>query len=481
VHYTIYGSTITIYQLKPIAAAPFNIGQLFTVLYLAGVLFLMIRLAWQLISLKRIINQPETATSYAFFKKVKLNEHTTENDIIATHEQVHAKQWHSADVLIIEAVMIINWFNPVVYMYRYAVKHIHEFIADSHTLKAGTNKADYAMLLLSQTFNAPQHQLVSNFFNKSLLKQRIIMLQKNKSQRIALIKYGLSAPLFILMLILSSATVNNSKAVKKVNIIAQNVFNMPADEASLSRIITVKLMPPDTSGRAKISASNKAINHTITLEIKAERDKAASFVTEADTNQVFEAVEQEPTFSGFNEYLAKNIHYPAVDYENNVQGKVFLQFIVEKDGSISNIKPLRGPSATIIAEAVRVVSNSPKWNPGVQNGRPVRVQYTVPISFTLAPDDNGTTNNSQMLSGAVVTSYKFTKPDSSKKPFTITLTPPNNPLYVVDGKIMDANFDLKLIDVKSIKSLTVLKDATARAIYGSRAANGVIIVATNSK
>jgi beta-lactamase regulating signal transducer with metallopeptidase domain len=68
---------------------------------------------------------------------------------------VHARQWHSADVLIIEAVMIINWFNPIVYLYRFAIKHVHEFIADRQALKAGTNKADYAMLLLSQTFDTP--------------------------------------------------------------------------------------------------------------------------------------------------------------------------------------------------------------------------------------------------------------------------------------------------------------------------------------
>jgi len=59
------------------------------------------------------------------------------HDIIAAHEDTHARQWHSADVLIIEAVMIINWFNPVVYLYRFAIKHIHEFIADSRPLSRG--------------------------------------------------------------------------------------------------------------------------------------------------------------------------------------------------------------------------------------------------------------------------------------------------------------------------------------------------------
>src|SRR5207302_7439961 len=129
---------------------------------------------------------------------------------------------------IIEAILIVNWFNPVVYLYRFAIKHIHEFIADRQAIKAGTDKTDYALLLLSQTFNAPAHRLVNPFFNKSLLKQRILMLQKNKSHHVALIKYGLTAPLFVLMLILSSATVNNSKTIRLLNKKAEWVFLTPA-------------------------------------------------------------------------------------------------------------------------------------------------------------------------------------------------------------------------------------------------------------
>ena len=142
---------------------------------------------------------------YSFFKKIKIGENIADYKVIAAHENVHAGQWHSADVLLVETVMVINWFNPVVYLYRLAIKHIHEFIADRQAIKSGTNKEDYALLLLSQTFNAPAHQLVNPFYNHSLLRQRIIMMQKNNSNRMALIKYGLSVPLFVLMLILSSA------------------------------------------------------------------------------------------------------------------------------------------------------------------------------------------------------------------------------------------------------------------------------------
>jgi len=109
-------------------------------------------------------------------------------------------------------------------------------------------------------------------------------------------------------------------------------------------------------------------------------------VTE-DSNEIFTAVENSAEFPGgiekFYSYLSKSIRYPGVARENNVQGKVFLTFVVEKDGSLTDIKVLRGIGSGCDEEAMRVIKASPKWKPGQQNGRPVRQQYTVPISFTL--------------------------------------------------------------------------------------------------
>jgi len=109
-------------------------------------------------------------------------------------------------------------------------------------------------------------------------------------------------------------------------------------------------------------------------------------VTE-DSNEIFTAVENSAEFPGgiekFYAYLQKNMRYPAVARENNVQGKVFLTFVVEKDGSLTDIKVLRGIGSGCDEEAVRVIKASPRWKPGQQNGRNVRQQYTVPISFTL--------------------------------------------------------------------------------------------------
>jgi BlaR1 peptidase M56 len=228
VKYTIYTSPVMFYQFKPIRNTQITLGEVFVAIYIIGIAYLLIRFISQLIALNKIIDQPQADVAYSFFKKIRLGNNLQNNQVVAAHERVHANQWHSVDILLTEAVMIMNWFNPIVYFYRLAVKHIHEFIADKQAIKAGTTKETYALLLLSQTFNTEAHRLVNPFFNQSLLKKRIKMLQKNNSKYAALVKYGLSAPLFVLMLILSSATVNNSKPVRLFNKKAEQVFLIKA-------------------------------------------------------------------------------------------------------------------------------------------------------------------------------------------------------------------------------------------------------------
>ncbi|RYZ95276.1 MAG: energy transducer TonB [Sphingobacteriaceae bacterium] len=114
-------------------------------------------------------------------------------------------------------------------------------------------------------------------------------------------------------------------------------------------------------------------------------------VIEGDPNEIFTAVENPPEFPGgiakFYAYLRDNTKYPALERENNVQGKVFVSFVVEKDGALTDVKVTRGVSSGIDAEAIRVLKKSPRWKPGIQNGRPVRVQYSVPVAFTLQGDE----------------------------------------------------------------------------------------------
>jgi protein TonB len=156
----------------------------------------------------------------------------------------------------------------------------------------------------------------------------------------------------------------------------------------------VKEQPPTVKELEVADPGQKTVKGDPNAEIKIDEPVGNSDVkqvTEEDPNKIFTAVEKEPNFPGgeaaFANYLGKNIHYPAIAKENNVQGKVFLSFVVERDGSLTDIRVVRGIGSGCDDEAVRVLKASPKWRPGIQNGRPVRVAYTIPISFTLQSED----------------------------------------------------------------------------------------------
>ncbi|MFD0750860.1 energy transducer TonB [Mucilaginibacter calamicampi] len=123
------------------------------------------------------------------------------------------------------------------------------------------------------------------------------------------------------------------------------------------------------------------------ISLVASAQKPNPPVVKEDGNRVFLSVEKQPSFPGgqkaLGTYLSQNIKYPAIDRENNIQGKVYVNFVVEPNGKLTNVEAVRGPSETLKAEAVRVVSKSPAWKPGAQGGKRVRVKYTLPVNFTL--------------------------------------------------------------------------------------------------
>ncbi|GAB2694877.1 M56 family metallopeptidase [Mucilaginibacter koreensis] len=583
----------TIYQVNPaqlfqVTAMPDNritLGDLLSYVYLFGLLFMAVKLCLQLIALRRLLKRPESEAAYSFFNKIQVNEAQPGHDIITAHEETHSRQLHSADRLLLEVLLIVSWFNPVIYLYRRAVKHLHEFIADDEVVSTGTSKKQYAQLLVNQAFMAPPHQLINPFFNKSLLKQRIIMLQKNKSKRVALVKYGLSAPLFAAMLVLSSATLSKSQIITQINFKTDAALDVAAadaaklvttatnapnkDEApaeSMTINVTEGTTPPVPAGGLKsfyneissrvhypaaareakvagkvmvgfmvekdgsltdvhaikgpgyglneeavkaVSASakwkpgtkdGKPARTALVIPVNfALRPKADVLQLQIDTvpeikSEVFTAVEQSPMYVGgmdeFYKFLGRTIHYPAKARETGIQGRVIVTFIVEKDGSLSDVKAVRGPGYGLDEEAVRAVSNSSKWAAGRQNGRPVRTQYTVPIQFSLPdakhpPEESGKPAINKNINEVVVVGYGTSAKANSTGSgnqnggrVNLSLEGPNQPLYIVDGKEVNRINNLSSDDIQTIE---VLKDKTAVAKYGEKAANGAVIVTMKKK
>ncbi|MDB5135545.1 MAG: hypothetical protein JWP37_2148 [Mucilaginibacter sp.] len=489
VQYTlfVYSNPIMVYHFKSMDDHHITIGQLMLFVYATGAVILTTKFIWQLISLKKMIDQPISSGAFSFFKSIRLGPNIDNLDVIAAHEQAHAGQWHSADILLIEAIAIINWFNPVVYFYKLGVKHIHEFIADKQALKNGTSKAEYALLLLSQTLKTPAHQLVNPFFNHSLLKRRIIMLQKTHSQRAALLKYGLSAPLFILMLILSSATISKSRTVKLFNTKAEEVFLTPAHSLDSSGIDNAQLNEIALKENCSIKQPQAENKNAYIPEIEIDT------VPVKNNGPVFTSVESPPEFpggvAGLYQFLRQNLKYPDAMRKNNIQGKVFMSFIVEKDGSLSGVHALRDIGYGSAEESVRVLELSPKWKPGYQNGRAVKVQYTLPISFSLDKDKPG--KDTLQKSGSVevkknknghglTTTIIYTVPKDTINELTLTGSN-STPVYVMNGKEI-AN--LNNVNPNDIESISILKptpnDNSLVMQYGDKAVNGVVVIKTKS-
>lgn len=512
VHQTLYSaSPDLVYGIQAIQPNHITIGEIVGAIYAAGIVVLSVKLIWQFIVLGQLLKNKKAAAAWSFFKSIEVDEDLENRDVIMAHEEVHARQWHSADVILMEIIMIINWFNPIVYLYRRSIKNIHEFIADQNAVKAGTSKADYAMLLFSQTFNAPAHHLLNPFFNSSMLKQRIMMLQKNKSHYSALLKYGFSAPLFALMLALSSATINNSDVVENLHSKAEDIFDAAATapfKTTINSGVQTKTSSKSISRQNEFFTTKALTNTRQHKVIKVKKDNTTS-VTNNDAvihNEVFTSVEKLPAYPGgmksFGKYLSKTLRYPKDAQNNGTQGRAIVTFIVEADGSLTDVHAIKDPGMGLGDEAIRVINASPKWIPGEQNGRKVRVQYTVPVVFTLADDGGGETQNNQLKSSKTIPVVYMQRnnnntaiidaaiADTGKtKPVKLLLIGRRNeysslntkPIIIIDGKEAPEGTQLNSIKPDQINRIDVYKDENATRLYGDKAKNGVIAVTTKNK
>ena len=233
-------------------------------------------------------------------------------------------------------------------------------------------------------------------------------------------------------------------------------------------------------------------------EEEKKQPVAKEEVKQTEEEVIFQVVEQMPEFpGGMSEammFLAKNIKYPVAAQQAKIEGRVIVQFVVGKDGSISDVHTVRSVSPELDAEAIRVVSMMPKWNPGKQRGKAVPVSYTMPIMFRLqspAPkaveaetagylsvdlkvDKEADPGNVDMVKKILRSKYAgvvrfIVKGDKS-------------PLIIVDGKEMGTGFDaMKEIPVDQIKTISVMKSENdALAQYGDKAKDGVIMIVTKN-
>ena len=351
-----YGEPTTVTLPEVEVATPtrihFSLWQVLGVIYLIGVavtallfLFKMGKLVAMIIrSPKRKMDGytmvfthkehgPYSFFRYAFFTDEKVNP-----DIIR-HELSHISHHHSWDILMVELMKIFQWFNPFIYFYKRELQSLHEYIADDDVVATGADKRNYMMLILQQC-TAVDFSDMSNNFSLILTKKRIKMITKHEKAKGFWWKLLATLPVLALLLIVNARA--SAQQMKKTD---ETVY-----EFSTKDITDIKI---------KI----------------------------VDNDSIYQIVEVMPEFPGgtekFMEYLSGNIKYPEEAKEKGISGRVFIQFVVEKDGSVSNVKVAKGIGKECDDEAVRVVKAMPKWKPGLMKGKPVRVNYMLPVNFKL--------------------------------------------------------------------------------------------------
>jgi len=324
-------------EIQSIYTSNLSVFQIITVVYLTGVAIFIIRFLIQIFQLLRLIRRYGiskkeglkvilTDSNYApfsffglIFLNSKFNEQDTEKIII--HESVHIKQLHSFDLLILEILTILQWFNPFTWLYRRSLKSIHEYLADEGVLLKGIDRFNYQELLLSMSLGIQVNDLTNNI-HKSLIKRRFSMMFQEKSALISSLKYFLILPVALTLLLTLGMNDSTLKTFSFDGI--DSVYTKP------------DVMPSFVGGE-------KALQ----------------------------------------QFIISNVKYPEESRKNKIEGLVVIDFTITKNGKIENITVSKSVNPDLDNEGVRVISIMPDWLPGKVKNKPVDVKISIPFRFKL--------------------------------------------------------------------------------------------------
>ena len=363
--------------LEPVLITPDPSGQklisdmqwseIILIAYLTGLTIFIVRFFIQIIQMfllarRSIVTKTDNIrlilidhryAPFSFLNMVFINKSkvATENlPAILAHEQVHVNQGHTIDLILTEMLIIVQWFNPFVWLLNRELRNIHEYLADEGVISQGIKTADYQQIILNETIGVKVNPLTHNF-NVSQLKKRIIMMTQKRSGSWAAGKMMLALPVILgIGLIFSVSAIS-------VNSLQDN--------------------------KSKSQASEKA--------------------TQKEAQQ---QVEVQPSFPGgqdaMSKFLVGNIKYPEEAMKKNVTGTVYVSFAVETDGNLTDLKIQKGIGSGCDEETIRVMKLMPKWIPGTTKGQPVKARVTLPVKFKLDGDKEKTKKSQLKFTAPVV-------------------------------------------------------------------------------
>lgn len=317
--------------------------------YLAGIILLLLKNLLVFVYLHRLLKrcrQEQTADGQVYYRcpdrmgpfswlgRVVLSsaDDGPLTDCILAHERAHAALGHSFDLLLVELFLCFQWFNPAAWWLKKDLRLVHEYEADRYVLASGFDARAYQLLLIRKSVGPKLYNMVHSFNNYSL-KKRITMMMKRKSKFWTQAKSLYVLPLSGFVLALFACVDGKKPTVEE----SQSVE---------TREMTVKEQPDDS---------------------------VASYV--------------DPSFPGGDvacmKWLSENVKYPAEAVEKGIKGRVIVQFVVTKDGKITDAEVARSVDPLLDAEALRAIRSMPDWEPAQRDGQNITVKYSLPITFSL--------------------------------------------------------------------------------------------------
>ncbi len=348
-------------------SASFPWKEALLALYLAGALVtlaLCLLSAWKM---GRLIRRGESTpmegctlvllegeiSSFSWGRKVVMSrKDLRENPAIFTHEKMHVRHRHSLDLLLFLPLQILFWWNPLVWITREELRLLHEYEADEGVIQNGIDATQYQLLLVRKAVGEQRFTLASGF-QHAKLKNRITMMLKPTSSGWMRYAYLAMIPTLAALMYACNPSKNTAEPTS---------------------------VPAETQVQAE-QVEQAAVQNVAPAVSAAEMNKDAESVR-------FSLVDKKPRFNGgdaneFSKWVNSQLTYPAQAKADGVQGRVTLQFTVGADGVLRDVRVLRGVREDLDSEAVRVISASPKWTPGEQDGKPVAVTYAYPVIYQL--------------------------------------------------------------------------------------------------
>lgn len=343
------------------------------IIYGTGIVLLMLRTILEMVKMHSLLlrsscyflngmyvyQSVEINEPYSFFHWIFINlARHSDKEIaeILIHERTHMREFHSLDILLSQLIIMLCWFNPFAWLIRSEIRMNHEYLADKQVIALGHDKKAYQYHLLGMEHSPLAAANIYNNFSVLPLKKRIKMLNRKRTSNIMISKYLMFMPVVALLVLFSNCT---------------NKTESGTSTGETGKDSSVVVMFDDR-------------NHD-TKEM-VEMNKAKEDEVKNDST-IHDIVENMPAFPGGQSallaYISKNIDYPDKLQEKGVQGRVIVEFVVGKDGSISEAKIVRSVDPDLDKEALRVINKMPKWEPGTNKGEPVDVKFAVPVIFRL--------------------------------------------------------------------------------------------------